>query len=682
MAEEKIIKGNHLPFRLNILFFLVFILFSALILRLGVVQIVQGEEYQRVLERTVNISIPTEAPRGLMYDRFGNLMLDNERLFTVTYTNRRTSQSEMLETARQLNKFITLEPTRINDRDLREYWSILFPEEYSEKLSLAEARELGLTDSQAHLERLNKITDEELDWFSDEDKEVFALWREFNAGYNNIPHKVKIGLSYEESALIMENLEILPGVDIIRDSQRYFIFGDTLRRVIGTVGSIHRDDIDFYLANGYARNEQVGTRYIEAQYEAVLRGRKGRLENYMDPHGNFLKSPEAHLGSRGNDLILTFDMELQQHVEHIIDSYMETYASSFIDQPDAYVVVMEPHTGDILAMAGHNSQVREIGTFTHAYEMGSAIKGATVLAGFDTGVIQPYETILDRTLNLPGAQPISSWRTLGSVNHLSALERSSNIYMIYVAMRLVGYVPGVSGTNWGNYYKGYDILRDYYAQFGLGVQTGLDLPNESIGIDGGKLSEPGRLLFLTFGQLDTYTPLQLAQYISTIANNGYRIAPRVVKEIREPETERSKLGRISQQIEPKVLNKLDISDNYLEEVQKGLWLVTNGANGTATRFFAGKPYNPAGKTGTAQDRVNGINVNNQTFAGYAPYDNPEVAISVVVPGVSIQQSGVANSMAAEILDVYFHLKEIRQGPLEWSPIEDGEHEEEGENEEE
>lgn len=666
MREKKQTK-THLPFRLNLLFFLVFILFSGLILRLGVVQIVQGEEYQEQLERTVNISVPVEAPRGLFYDRFGNVLVDNNRLFTVTFTNRRTPQREMIETARKLNEYITLVPARINERDLKEYWSILYPEEYEEKLTVEDAREKELTDSEAHLERLNRITEEELNWLTEEEMEVFALWREFNVGFNNLPHKVKVDISYEEAAKIMENLEDLPGIDIISDSERRYIFDRSLRGVFGNVGSIPRDDIDFFLANGYERNEEVGRSYLEAQYESILRGRKGYLENAVDQSGNFLKNPEENIGSRGNDLVLTFDMELQKHVENIIEFWVDEFEANFIGDPDAYVVVMEPHTGDILSMAGYSPN-GDIGTFTRGFEMGSAIKGATVLAGFDTGVISPYESIFDRTLNLPGARPVSSWRTLGYVNHLSALEQSSNIYMIYIAMRMIGYIPGVSGTNWGNFYRGYDILRSYYAQFGLGVETGIDLPNEMTGINGGNSREPGQLLFLSFGQFDTYTPMQLAQYVSTIANDGYRIAPRVVKEIREPGSERDELGQVIQQKNPKVLNKLDVSDNHLQEVQRGFWMVTNGNRGTAREFFRNKPYEAAGKTGTAQVFVNGKEANNQTFVAYAPFDNPEVAISVVVPGISKHQSGVANRISRDVLDAYFMLKEKRNGPLNWDEL--------------
>ncbi|MBU9711439.1 peptidoglycan D,D-transpeptidase FtsI family protein [Evansella tamaricis] len=671
--QEKKVKKTHIPVRLNILFFVVFMLFSSLILRLGVVQIVQGTEFEEQLDQEVSISAPIEAPRGLLYDRYGNILVDNELLFTVTYTNRNMLPAEMLRVAQELNRFITVEsPRTLNERELKDFWSVLYPEEFEAKLTVDEAKDLEIEDSEVHQVRIDRVTDEDLEQITHSGKnmEVFSIWREFTLGYYHLPHKVKRGISYEESAHILENLDNLPGIDIIRDSVRVYTYEDSLRGIIGQTGSIPREEIDFYLANGYERNEEVGTSYLEQQYESVLKGRKGRIDNFMDGSGNFTRAAEYHIGSRGNDLVLTYDMDLQHQVQEILQTRVDTARPAFIGNPDAHVVMMEPNTGEILAMYSYHSDTssgrdREIRPFTQAYEMGSSIKGATVLAGYDTGVMPPGTTILDRSINLPGAQPISSHSTLGYINDVSALEQSSNIYMVYVAMRLVGYVPGVSGTNWGNFYRGYDVLRDYYAQFGLGIETGIDLPNEFKGISGGNSPQPGNLLFLTFGQFDTYTPLQLAQYISTIANDGYRIAPRVVKEIREPGETSDVLGPISQQMVPKVLNKLDVDESLIQRVKDGFRRVVYGNRGTARGYFQGSEYTVAGKTGTAQVRWQGREANNQTFVGFAPYENPEIAIAVVVPNISKSDTrgrGLANTISEDILEAYFTLKHNRQNP--------------------
>ncbi|MCR6110437.1 penicillin-binding protein 2 [Bacillus sp. A301a_S52] len=664
MSEKKGQKP-HLPVRLNILFFVVFLLFSALILRLGIVQIVQGEEYQEELERTVNISHPVEAPRGLIYDRYGNILVDNELLLTVTYTNRNTTQPEMLEVAARLNEFITMEyegdlEGRF-ERDRKEYWALLNKDEFEAFLPMSEAEDM--TDEDIHQERLEQITEDHLSQLTDEEIEIFFLWREFNSGYNNLPHKVMQGIEYEEAAQIIEHIEELPGVDIIRDSTRKYVYGDTLRGVFGSVGAIPRDNIDEFLSLGYERNEEVGRSYLEAQYESVLRGNKGEIENFTDQSGNLLRNAEERLGSRGNDLVLTLDMELQQLVQDAIENEVTSANARFIAEKDAFVVMMDPNTGDIFSMAGYSS---DLGTFTQAYEAGSSIKGATVLAGLDTGVIGPGSVIYDRPITLPGSPPISSVNNFGPVDDLTALERSSNIYMVEIAMRIIGYVPGVSGRNWGNLNPGFNTLRSYYNQFGLGIETGIDLPNEFSGMNGGNPTREGAAgsyLFLSFGQFDTYTTMQLAQYVSTIANDGYRVAPRIVQEIRQPGSDRDELGAISQQVETKILNYLDVDSNHLDRIQQGFYRVVHGNQGTASAYFGNVGVDVAGKTGTAQVMVNGEKGNNQTFVGYAPYDDPEVAIAVIVPGTRTEHTGgVANRIAEKSLEAYFDLKENRNGP--------------------
>ncbi|WP_249413981.1 penicillin-binding transpeptidase domain-containing protein [Alteribacter keqinensis] len=667
----------HVPVRLNTLFFVVFILFSALILRLGIVQIVQGEEYQEQLERTINISSPIEAPRGLMYDRHGNVIVDNELQMTVTYTNRRTPMKEMLEVARELNSYITVEQDRVNERDIKDFWLILNQEqndaldltEYDEPfdiLPLEEQRSLGLSEDEAYRERLDRITDEHLEMITDEGMEVFGIWREFIAGYNFLPHKVLQGIEYEQAARIMENMEDLPGVDIIRDSKRKYPYGETLRGILGNTNSIPRERLEEFMANGYSRNEEVGISYLESQYENVLRGRNGSLDNHMNRQGEFLRNPDVNMGSRGNDLILSIDMELQLRVEQAIEEELSDSARHFLDEEDAYVVMMDPNTGEVLALSGYKGDHGIVGS---SFAVGSSMKGATILIGYETGVLNYGDQVNDRPIELRGTQNLRSHRPLGRINDIQALERSSNIYMAEVAMRMINYKPGVS-TSFGptaNIHRTYDILRYYYSQFGLGVETGIDLPGESTGINGG-YSDPGNLFYFTFGQFDTYTPMQLAQHVSTIANGGYRVAPRLVSEIREPGENKHELGPLARQNEPKVLNRIDMSDQDIQRIHQGFYQVMHGSQGTAASYFRSLDYEVAGKTGTAQVFVDGEAANNQTLVGFAPYDDPEVAFAIIVPGVSRDHGGVANRIGVEIMEAYFDLKEGRPTDVEESEM--------------
>ncbi|ADH99821.1 peptidoglycan D,D-transpeptidase FtsI family protein [Salisediminibacterium selenitireducens] len=666
MAKQKRMKP-HIPLRLNLLFFLVFILFSALILRLGVVQIVQGEEFQEVVERTNSEITPVEAPRGLVYDRHGNLLVGNEHIHTVTFTNRRTSAQEMLDVSLLLSDLIDVDTDHVfesrYEQERRDFWSVLYDEEFEDKLPLEEAQAREMSDGDVYRERIDAITDQDLEMVTDQEWEAFAVWRELRQGMNNVPHKIS-SVSHEEAARIMENMENLPGIDVIRDAERVYPFGSYLRGILGNVGSIRSENLDQFLSQGYERTDRVGTTYLEAQYESVLRGRPGSIETFTDSDGNHTEPPVERQGSRGNDLMLSFDLELQQRVEDLVDSITMERSGSFVAEPDAHVVMMEPDTGDILAMYGNGSTSPPMG---QSYEMGSTVKGATLLTGYNHGLITPGEVIVDRptTLGVGGGGTISSVVNMGAINDLQALERSSNIYMATVAMRLVGYTPGVS-TSWGSYQFGYDWIRQQFGEFGLGVSTGIDLPGESTGIVGQNISQPGNMVFLTYGQYDTYTPLQLAQYTATIANDGVRVAPRVVTEIREPSNVRGEIGPVAEVKKPKIMNIIDTDPSYFDRIKEGFYRVVYGDRGTARAYFQNRDYTVGGKTGTAQSFYDGQSVNNQTFVAFAPFDEPEVVISVVVPFVSTAEgnAGIANTIAEAALDAYFDLQEGRNGPRE------------------
>ncbi|MFB4164749.1 peptidoglycan D,D-transpeptidase FtsI family protein [Alteribacillus sp. JSM 102045] len=655
---------NRIPFRLNLLFFAVFILFSALILRLGFIQIVQGDEFERELEQTSSETARIDAPRGLMYDRNGELVVDNELVLSLTYTNKQNvSDDDRIHIATELSKLIEVDEDELEnlpERDQKDYWLVTHPEEANNLLTQEDRNSIEDDDELYELQ-LNRITEDQLDEL-DEEREIIAIWREMTSGYYNSPQRIKKGLSRDEAHSISERLDDLPGVDILRDANREYLYEDAFPRFFGRTGPIPRENLDEYLAKGYDRSDEVGTSFLEEHYEDAMRGIKGEISN--DSKSN--DSGEESNGSRGNDLVLSVDMALQQEVETIIDEEVDSSPGSFINNKEAYVVMMEPQTGEILSVSGYADH---LGTVSSSFEMGSTVKPATVMLGLQTGVINENTIVEDRTLNIPYTPPISSVSNLGPVNYLTALERSSNVFMAHIAMELAGYNYGVSQSwNTTQYNEAYDTFRYYFDQFGLGSETRVDLPSESTGINGGN-TNPGNLLYLSFGQFDTYTPMQLAQYVSTIANDGYRMKPQFVKQIREASADKSKLGAVRKQFEPTVLNRVDIDSRYINMAQQGMWRVTNGNRGTARSYFNNTDYTAAGKTGTAEIRIRQegsgrlVDGNNQAFIGYAPYDDPEVAIAVIVPYVYKDSaggtSGIANTIARRSLDAYFDLKEDR-----------------------
>ncbi len=671
------------------LFFIVFLLFSVLILRLGVVQIVYGEDYKREIERTEDITVNNPVPRGKMYDSTGNIVVDNIPEKAITYTNNGAKQEEMLEVAERLAKLIEKETDKVTPRDKKDFWILLNKEKAEKKISEQELKEFKEKyededdfNKQVYRETLDRITEKDLNELTDQDLEVLAIYREFTSGYKFTPQIVKNkNVTPEEFAIVSENLQLLPGVDTTTDWERSYVFGDTLKSVLGGVTSSDKglpaEGIDYYLSRGYSRNDRVGTSYLEKQYEDVLQGQKAKKKNITDQSGKIVSSEIISEGQRGRDLVLSIDMDLQRAVETIIEEELRSAKAQgntrLLDR--AYAVLMDPNTGQIKSLAGKRMErdsktgkmtMRDdaLGTFTTTYTVGSVVKGATIITGFQTGVISPGTVFNDTAMRIKGLQ-FRSWKNLGPVNDVSALKYSSNIYMAHTAIKIANgnYVPGASlKIN----FDGFDTMRQHFSQFGLGVRTGIDLPNEQNGFKG-NATVPGQLMFLSVGQYDTYSTLQLAQYVSTIANGGSRMEPHMVKEIREPQLDNT-LGPIVQEIQPKVLNRLDLKEGWMERVQLGFKKVTQESGGTAYRYFHDKSYSPAGKTGTAEAFYDGplrqyrmSPVTSISFVGYAPSDNPEIAIAVLVPW-AYQGGGNPGSnlkIAERALDTYFELKKQR-----------------------
>ncbi|WP_428909124.1 peptidoglycan D,D-transpeptidase FtsI family protein [Niallia sp. Krafla_26] len=671
------------------LFFIVFLLFSVLILRLGVVQIVYGEDYKREIERTEDVTVNKPVPRGKMYDTNGNIVVDNYPERAITYTNNGVSQEEMIDVATKLAKLIEKDTKKVTERDKKDFWILNNKEKAEKKVSEKERNELSKKyedkeefNSQVYKLTLDRITEEDLNSLSDEELEVLAIYREFTSGYKFTPQIVKNkGVTAKEFAIVSENLQHLPGVDTTTDWGRSYAYGDTLRSILGEVSSSDKglpaEEIDYYLSRGYSRNDRVGVSYLEKQYEDVLQGQKAKKKNITDQSGEVVSSEVIAEGQRGRDLVLTIDMDLQRAVEAIIEDELRSAkamgGTRLLDR--AYVVLMDPNTGEIKSLAGKRivrdektgkteMQDDALGTFTTTYTVGSVVKGATILTGFQTGAISPGTVIYDTPIRIKGSNPFRSWKPLGPVNDVTALKYSSNIYMAQTFFRIANanYVPNRSLKYDPN---AFGTIRQHFAQFGLGVRTGIDLPNEQNGYKGGPTL--AGLMFLGIGQYDTYSTLQLAQYVSTIANGGYRMEPHMVKEIREPQLD-NELGPVVQEIQPKVLNRLDLKDGWIERVQLGFKKVTQETGGTGASYFKGKPYSPAGKTGTAEAFYDGPlrqyrmdEVTTLSFVGYAPAENPEIAMAVLVPWAYQGGNNPKSNMkiSERVMDTYFELKKQR-----------------------
>jgi len=689
MKKEAVKKKNtYVPFRISALFFIVFLLFSGLIFRLGVVQIVDGEDYLRKVEQTEDVTVDSSVPRGKLLDRHYRTIVDNTSVDAIIYTRYQgTTNQEMLELARKLSKIIEQNPEKVTERDKRDFWIMLNPEKAEKKITKEEMqlnKEEKLTHGQLYKLQVDRVTEQELAELTKEDIHVLAIYREMISAKALTPKIIKNeNVTSEEVAVISENLESLPGIDVVTDWNRVYPYENTLKSIIGAVSTTEKglpsDKLDYFTVRDYQRNDRVGTSNLELQYEDILSGQKLKVRNITDKAGNVLESLVVSEGQRGKDMVMTIDIDLQTKVEQIIEEEIlakKAMAGTYL-MDRAFVVMMNPNTGEVLAMAGKEYSKDQDGkmsfkdyaqgTITTSYNVGSSVKGATVLMGYQTGVISPGSVIHDQTLRIKNTPPKGSYTNMGSINDLTALRRSSNVYMFMTAIRMGG------GTYRLNQplvlpLSLYDEMRYFYNQFGLGVRTGIDLPSESTGMKGTNDHNVGKILDLSIGQYDTYTTMQLAQYISTIANGGKRIQPHLVKEIREPSADNDELGPVVMTVPTKVLNTVDMKPEWIERVQEGFRQVMQSPGGTASSF-AGESYSPAGKTGTAQSfydgsekaRYGSVDTINLSLVAYAPHNNPEVAMAVVVPWAYQGSSGpgINSDIGKKALRAYFELKERR-----------------------
>jgi cell division protein FtsI/penicillin-binding protein 2 len=307
---------------------------------------------------------------------------------------------------------------------------------------------------------------------------------------------------------------------------------------------------------------------------------------------------------------------------------------------------------------------------TTTYNVGSAVKGATILTGFKTGAIAPHTFFDDKGIKIRATPLKASYDYLGVLNEVDALKKSSNVYMFHTAIKIgkgrYQYEQPLSLQH-----DTFDLIRNSFASFGLGVRTGIDLPNEQAGFKG-QSRLPGYALDLVIGQYDTYSTMQLAQYISAIANGGYRMQPQVVREIHEPKKAGEELGPVYFSFQPRVLNSVDVKQDWLNRVQLGFKKALTEAGGKGPRFFGNASYLPAGKTGTAEAFYNGPlrssygkippEVLNLSLVAYAPSNNPKVAMAVLVPwAYQGKNDHKANlKIGRKVMDAYFGMNSSKE----------------------
>lgn len=639
--------------RYKILIVFIIILMLILITKLFFMQVVNHEKYVSNLEElTYKVFYSGSTPRGRIYDRNGNVIVDNIALKTIYYkkpNNVRTS--EEIAIAYKVANYIEVDYSKLNDYSLRQFWvesnrNLARKKITDEELQLLKERKI--TNDDIYKYKIERVTDDELNSFTDIDKEAAYIYYLMNKGYSYAEKVIKNkDVTEEEYAIIAEHLDELNGVNVKLDWQRYYPYGDSLKTIFGSVSTseagLPRELKDYYLDLGYSLTDRVGISYLEYQYEEYLKGKKALYELLDD--GSYKIVEE---GMRGNDLVLTIDINLQKAVDDILTEELliakKEPNTDYFNK--SFVIITNPQTGEILAMSGKQIVKEDNGEYkiydytpgviTSSVTPGSVVKGASHIVGYNTGALKIGERRNDGCIKIAATPLKCSLYEYGNIDDLQALKYSSNTYQFHTAIKVGkgNYVyngPLVIDT------EAFNIYRDTFKQFGLGTKTGIDLPNEALGYIG-KKTLSGYLLDFSIGQYDTYTPIELSQYISTIASNGKRMKPYLLKEVYSSSTVEPLTASIYK-TEPTVLNEVETEQQYMDRVHEGFKLVL--ASGGTGYNYIDESHKPAGKTGTSQSFIDtdgdGI-IDTETistnFVGYAPYDNPTVTFTVVSPDVA------------------------------------------------
>ena len=612
--------------------FILSIFFITILVRIYMINNIDGNIYKNKLDKKTNNYVSGQsAPRGRIIDRNGKILVDNKGIKTVFYHKlNNVSLNDEIKIAYKLAKILDIE---VNENSLKRFWLIknnngkdlITDEEYE----LYEMRKIS--GNELKKLKYERITEDDLSTLSALDRKCATIYELMNKGYSYEKKEIIKNISDEVySKLVDSNIE---GITTELTWERIYNYGDTLKDVFGRIGSIPEEEKDDYLKKGYELNDIVGLSYLEAYYEDYLKGEKDLYKVNSDNTLSLISD-----GKKGSDLVLSIDIDAQLKLESILKENIlaakKRKNTDFFSE--AYSIVGKPETGEIIAFSGQKLNGNEfsnvnINLITSSFTVGSVVKMGTISTGYKNGIIDIGSSVIDSCIKLYQVPIKCSYKSLGKINDLTAISRSSNYYQFKIAIGLTGqtykYNMKLKTTA-----SDFEKFRSMYREYGLGSITGIDLPNEKTGIIG-ELTQSDLLLNLSIGQYDTYTPIELFQYVSTIASGGFKRKPQLMKEIKSTDN--------TLKNEYNVISEVSLDRKYMDRIKEAMNLATK--SGTA-RNYIDSSYNPAGKTGTSEtfidtnnDSVMDTKTTSIAFVGFAPVDNPEYSIVVLAPNLYVSK---------------------------------------------
>ena len=669
-------NSHSIPIRLNLLFAIVILLFLAIIGRLLYMQVLHKDFYENKLASASQTRVTMGSARGEIYDAAGKPLVQNtvKQVVSFTRSNKMTA-ADLKDISKKLLDYVTVTSPELTDRQMADYY-LADTEVYKKTVeALPKDKRYDsdgnqLSESELYNNAAESIAVNQLN-YSDDEKKAIYLFSQLNSVENFATGNIQTDpLTDTQVALIASASKKLPGISISTSWDRK-VLETSLSSIVGTVSSeksgLPAEEVDAYLKKGYSLNDRVGTSYLEKQYEEVLQGKRTIKEIHLDKHGDMESVENIEEGSKGKNIKLTIDLTFQDSVDSLLKSYFNSELANGGAKysEGVYAVALNPKTGAVLAMSGmkHNLETGELtpdslGTVTNVFVPGSVVKAATISSGWENGVLSGNQTLTDQPIVFQGSAPINSWYTpyysSFPITAVEALEYSSNAYMIQTALGMMGqtYQPDMT-VKTDRLEPAMEKLRATFSEYGLGASTGIDLPDESTGFTP-KEFDLGNYINNSFGQFDNYTPMQLAQYVATIANNGVRLAPHIVEGV-YGNNDQGGLGSLVQETATKELNKVNISESDMAILHQGFYQVSHGTSPLTTgrAFSDGATVSISGKTGTAESYVaGGQKANNTNAVAYAPTENPQIAVAVVFPHNTNLTKNVGPAIARDIINLY------------------------------
>lgn len=624
--------------------------FLAVVIALGAVRlshlgIVNANKYlsdDGVTTRTATL----KAPRGEILDSAGREIAVNREgyniVFNSAYVNYSTLNKMILTLCRYLES---------QDSDWADKLPIskTAPYTFTDGVTSSFLSSIGLAHYASSQNAFDKLIETyKLSEFTTEEARIIMGVR-YTMVYSNFSIANPYVFAEDVPTAVMQKVSessfLLDGVTVETAHFREYVDTDLAPHLIGTVGSIYAEQWEELKEKGYSYNDKVGKSGIEAYAEDILRGTDGEITYYIDANKVIIGSEVTKEPIPGKTVMLTLDKTIQDDTQAALKEVIEGLNEKGGKCTGGAAVVMNVHSGEIFASANYptydmNTYMTDYNSILNApnnplinrafqgiYPIGSTIKPIVAIAGIDNGLLTATENICCvRTYRYFKDYTPSCMHTHGNISLNRALAKSCNYFFFEVGRRV-----------------GASRLTDYYTQFGLGVKTGVEI-SDSSGLLADVAEGSGDTLQIAIGQKNAFTPLQMAVYASTLANGGKRYKASLVDKIVSYD-----LKETYSDNKGEVLNTVTINPSTLASVKEGMLSVTE--DGTGRAVFSTYSIKVGGKTGTAQNE----GLDHSLFVAFAPFENPEIAIAVVLEHGS---SGfAAGSIVKAALDAYFFSQE-------------------------